>query len=97
MFEELIGMTSFEAIGLAGVAFYLGSYAALQLDLVDAKGFAYPTLNFMAASFVLISLLENFNFPSLLIQISWITISLFGICKLMIARSNKPSDKIARA
>lgn len=87
MFEQYIGMSLYEALGLAGVAFYLGSYAALQFDFIDAKGFAYPTLNFLAASFVLLSLLENYNFPSLLIQISWIAISLYGISKLLFAKS----------
>ncbi|MDJ0612148.1 MAG: hypothetical protein QNJ29_00620 [Rhizobiaceae bacterium] len=95
MFEDLIDTTLYEALGLTGVAFYLGSYAALQFDMIDAKGFAYPTLNFLAASFVLISLFENFNFPSLLIQISWITISLYGISKLLIAKSKQDQIEIA--
>jgi len=95
MFEHFTGMSLYEVLGLAGVVFYLGSYAALQLDLINAKGFAYPTLNFLAASFVLLSLLENYNFPSLLIQISWITISLYGISKLALTRSKPKNVKVA--
>lgn len=95
MFEQMIGMSLYEALGLAGVGFYLGSYAALQFDFIDAKGFAYPTLNFLAASLVLLSLMENYNFPSLLIQVSWITISLYGISKLLMTRSKEHTSKVA--
>ena len=95
MFELMIGMSLYEILGLAGVVFYLGSYAALQFDCIDAKGFAYPTLNFLAASLVLLSLMENYNFPSLLIQVSWITISLYGISKLLFKRSINDTPKVA--
>ena len=95
MFEQMIGMSLYEVLGLAGVGFYLGSYAALQFDFIDARGFAYPTLNFMAASLVLFSLMENYNFPSLLIQVSWITISLYGISKLLLAKSKTQSPNVA--
>lgn len=92
MLEQLLGMTLFEILGLAGVVFYLGSYAALQLDVIDGKGFAYPALNFLAASCVLFSLFENFNMPSLLIQVSWIAISLYGISKLALVQSREAQD-----
>ncbi len=96
MFAQLLGMTMFEILGLAGVAFYLGSYAALQLDIIDGKGFTYPVLNFLAASCVLFSLFENFNMPSLLIQISWIAISLYGISKLALMQ-NRSQDETAQS
>lgn len=94
MLEPLFTMSAYEILGLAGVVFYLGSYAALQFDILDAKGIAYSLLNFLAASSVLISLLENFNFPSLLIQVFWIAISLYGIAKLMFLQqpASQPSQ-----
>lgn len=94
MFEQFLGMTVFEILGLAGVVFYLGSYAALQMDVIDGKGFAYPVLNFLAASCVLFSLFENFNMPSLLIQISWIAISLYGISKLALMQQRNAETSV---
>ncbi len=86
----LMKMSIYEAMGLVGVAFYLSSYAALQFGFIDGKKVSYPFLNFMAASCVLISLFENFNMPSMLVQISWITISLYGISKmLMVSKSHE--------
>ena len=91
MMNNIAEMTLYEAAGLLGVAFYLGSYAALQMRMIGAEGYSYPLFNFMAASLVLISLFESFNMPSLIIQISWITISLYGmITLLMRSRSDEP-------
>ena len=89
MTTQLVELSLFEAMGLVGVAFYLGSYAALQFGLIDGKRMIYPALNFIAASCVLVSLFENFNMPSLLIQISWITISLYGISRIVIAPNQR--------
>ena len=67
--------------GFGGVAFYLGSYAALQLGFLNGQGYAYAFLNVIAASCVLISLIEAFNLSSALIQGFWIFISAVGIAR----------------
>lgn len=74
-------------IGILGVAFYLGSYAALQFGLIQGRGYLYPSLNIVAAGLVGISLLEAYNLSSLLIQISWIAISIYGILRIYIYRN----------
>ena len=89
MFTTTLEMSIFEIAGFMGVALYLGSYAALQLQLLDCNGIKYPFLNFLAASCVLISLSESFNMSSALIQISWIAISSYGIARLLIQRMKK--------
>ncbi|MCY4180308.1 MAG: cyclic nucleotide-binding domain-containing protein [Litoreibacter sp.] len=74
----------FEISGLLGVAFYLGGYAALQFGFVRGSGYAYTLLNLLGASFVLVSLWTNFNLASLLIQVSWITLSVVGLTRLYV-------------
>lgn len=71
--------------GIVGAATYLGSYAALQMGLMRGQGYAYASLNTFAASCVLISMINAFNFSSALIQVSWIVISVFGISRYYIA------------
>lgn len=68
-----------EAVGVAGVAIYLGSYALLNAGRIDSSGYAYALMNMIAACLVLVSLSVSFNLSSTLIQISWILISLYGI------------------
>lgn len=70
------------AVGLAGVALYLGSYTLLQAGILRGNSYTYAILNLCASSLVLISLIVAFNLPSALIQISWIVISLMGIARL---------------
>lgn len=72
----------YEIAGFAGVAFYLGSYAALQLGLISGRGYLYAALNLIGAALVLISLIAAFNLFSAIIQISWIVISLVGMARV---------------
>lgn len=68
-------------LGLAGVAIYIGAYFALQAGLVRGQGYLYAGLNATAACLVLISLAENFNLPSAVIQVTYISISVFGMVR----------------
>ena len=74
-------------IGFVGVALYMGSYAALQSGLMRGDGYLYALVNGSAAACILVSLLEDFNLSSALIQISWIAISLVGVIRLYIINS----------
>lgn len=69
----------YTAIGLAGFAAYVAAYGLLQLGRIDGNGVAYTLLNIVAAGLVLVSLLEDFNLASVLIQVTWITLGLVGI------------------
>lgn len=78
----------FEIAGFAGVAFYLGSYGALQAGLVSGNSYTYAVLNLIAASLVLVSLFGGWNTWSAIIQVSWIAISIGGFLRVwLITRS----------
>lgn len=77
--------------GLLGFFFYMASFAALQFRMLDGQGLAYPFLNVLAASLVLISLAGEFNLASALIQVSWITIGLSGIA-IQLHRARRSSN-----
>ena len=72
-------MSVFEFAGLAGVVFYLGTYLALQLNVLEGSGYPYASLNLVAAALILVSLIESFNLWSAIIQVSWILISIVGM------------------
>lgn len=75
-------LTIWSAAGLTGVALYLGAYGALQFGVIRGSSATYTILNMSAATFVLISLAEAFNLSSLLIQVSWITLSVIGLARM---------------
>ncbi|QGX99754.1 cyclic nucleotide-binding domain-containing protein [Roseovarius faecimaris] len=74
----------YEIAGFLGVAFYLGSYAALQMGYIQGSGYTYAFLNLIASTLVLLSLVMNFNLWSAIIQVSWITISIFGMTRFFV-------------
>jgi CRP-like cAMP-binding protein len=78
------GYTLADGFGTVGLLLYIGSYLALQLGMLRGDGYLYPLLNLLAASFVLISLLEIFNLYAALSEVAWIVISLIGIVRLYI-------------
>lgn len=67
------------------MAFYLGSYAALQSGLLRGGGYLYASLNLIAASLVLVSLFAEWSLSSAIIQVSWIVISLVGLTRIWLA------------
>ena len=91
---ELGWLMSLDGVGLIGVAFYIGSYAALQLGLLRGSAYPYTLLNLGAAILVLISLTQEFNLSSAIIQVTWIGISLVGLVRMaLLARRAKLSSE----
>ena len=66
-------------IGLTGVALLIVTYALLQLDRIDPKGFWYSFNNLMVAILVTVSLVYTPNIASIVIEIFWFLISLYGL------------------
>ena len=72
-------MTLPDFIGLTGVALLIVTYALLQLDRIDPKGFWYSFNNLVVAILVTVSLVYTPNLASLVIEFFWFIISAFGI------------------
>ena len=68
-----------ELIGFSGVALLIVTYALLQLERIDPKGFWYSFNNLVVAILVTVSLVYTPNLPSLVIEFFWFIISLYGI------------------
>lgn len=72
-------MTIPDLIGLTGVALLIVTYALLQLDRIDPKGFWYSFNNLMVAILVTVSLIYTPNLASIVIEVFWFLISLYGV------------------
>ncbi len=72
-------MTLPDFIGLTGVALLIVTYALLQLDRIDPKGFWYSFNNLLVAILVTVSLVYTPNLASIVIEIFWFLISLYGV------------------
>ncbi|MEM9668121.1 MAG: hypothetical protein AAF950_04275 [Pseudomonadota bacterium] len=75
-------MTGFsfpEIIGYVGVALILVAYAGIQSGRLAVDTLSYPLLNGIGAVGILFSLIFHPNIPSIVIEIAWLAISVFGI------------------
>jgi len=68
-----------DIIGLIGVALLIVTYALLQLDKIDPKGFWYSFNNLLVAILVTVSLIYTPNIASIVIEVFWFLISLYGV------------------
>jgi len=70
-----------DIIGFVGVALLISTYALLQLERIDPKGFWYSFNNMMVAILVTVSLFYTPNLASLVIEFFWFIISVYGLWK----------------
>ncbi|MBM3193168.1 MAG: hypothetical protein FJZ59_02910 [Chlamydiae bacterium] len=68
-------------IGVIGVILILLSYLLLQMHKISLKDFSYSFLNLIGSILILYSLLFHWNLPSVIIEVAWLAISIYGICK----------------
>ena len=68
-----------DLIGFSGVALLIVTYALLQLDKIDPKGFWYSFNNLIVAILVTVSLVYTPNLASLVIEFFWFVISAYGL------------------
>jgi hypothetical protein len=66
-------------IGNVGVVVLMIAYLMLQLNKLSSAGLVYSLLNAIGASLIVVSLLYDFNFSALLMEVFWVLISLLGI------------------
>jgi len=68
-----------DLIGFTGVALLIVTYAMLQLDKIDPKGFWYSFNNLIVAILVTVSLVYTMNIASMVIEVFWFIISVYGL------------------
>ncbi len=66
-------------IGNIGVLLLVGTFALLQFDKIDAKGFWYSFNNFIVAILLLVNLFYKPNISAIAIEFFWILLSLIGL------------------
>jgi hypothetical protein len=72
-----------DLLGNIGVLLLMGSYLMLQLNRLSSNSLQYSLINLVGASFIILSLLSNFNLSALVIEVFWVLISLIGIVRYL--------------
>jgi hypothetical protein len=73
-------------VGFLGTAVLIGAYFANQQRWLDSEDWRYPTANLVGAVLIFVSLCFAWNLPSVVIEIFWAAISIWGIIKSLSRR-----------
>ncbi|MGH8184764.1 MAG: CBU_0592 family membrane protein [Rhodanobacteraceae bacterium] len=66
-------------VGLIGTLLILLAFFLLQTRRLHGNGVVYQLLNAIGAAAIIVSLFYAFNLASMLLEIAWLLISLYGI------------------
>lgn len=67
-------------LGLFGVAFILVAYLLFQIEYLKSI-FWFSLYNMIGSLLILVSLYHEWNTPSVVVEIAWFFISLYGVLK----------------
>jgi len=76
-------MNIFVFLGIVGVSLIVIAYFLLQINKLSSQSLMFSLLNFIGSFLILISLFDEWNLPSFIIEIFWMLISLIGIIKAL--------------
>ncbi|MCS5710171.1 CBU_0592 family membrane protein [Candidatus Berkiella aquae] len=79
MIELLTQMANL--IGIIGVIVLVLAYYLLQSNRLSSKSISYSLMNVIGASFILYSLILDWNTPAVIMESVWIVISLAALFK----------------
>lgn len=74
-------MDLYTMAGLVGVCAILSVYFANQQDWLDARRWQFPAANLAGSLLILVSLWNAWNLPSVVIEIAWSAISVWGLIR----------------
>ena len=80
-----------DLIGNIGVVLILATYLLLQVGRMPSTSLWYSLLNGLGAALILVSLTQDFNLSSFIIEICWLVISGIGIIGALRARQSASS------
>lgn len=74
-----MALGAFEAVGLVGVAVILAAYFANQRRWLRSEDWRFPAANLVGSLLIMVSLFVEWNLPSMVIEVCWSAISVYGL------------------
>jgi paired small multidrug resistance pump len=76
-----IDIEPYDIVGFAGAAVFVAAYFANQQRWLRSDDWRYPFANLVGAVLILVSLVFEWNFPSVVIEVFCAIISVYGMAK----------------
>lgn len=81
-----------DLLGIVGVVIILLYYFLLQIGKCPANSLNFSLANFIGSALLLFSLWFNWNLASVVIEISWLFISLYGLIRSVRVSRSRIND-----
>lgn len=78
----------YDFVGTIGTALIIVTYILLQTERIKSRSLIYSLLNAAGAAMIIVSLIFSFNFSAFMVEFFWLLISLFGIVKFFLQKSD---------
>jgi hypothetical protein len=78
-----MGFDPYIALGIAGTCCFIGTYFATLQGWLDATGWRFPAINLLGAMLVLVSLTDQWNLPSVILECFWGAASVYGVARAL--------------
>jgi hypothetical protein len=78
----------YDFVGTISTAVIIVTYILLQTGRIKSSSLIYSLLNAAGAAMILVSLIFSFNFSAFIVEFFWLLISLFGIVKFFLQKSD---------
>lgn len=75
-----------DIVGILGVGLVIMAFFLIQLEKITTKSSTYLYFNFFGSMMLLFSLYYHWNMASVVIEMLWLMISIYGIIKFRILR-----------
>ncbi len=67
--------------GFAGAVIVVAAYFANQMGRLPSNDWRFPGANLLGSLLILISFYTGWNFPSVVIELFWVAISVYGLAR----------------
>ena len=84
---DIITPFAADLIGFAGSFFIVAAFAYSNVT-TQMNALWFNVTNFVGAALLTVSLTVNYNLPTIVLEVVWMAIAIFGIIKALKARSN---------
>jgi hypothetical protein len=82
----------FTACGIVGAGCFVVAYFATLRGWMPPHGWRFPAVNLLGASLVLVSLVDAWNLPSVILECFWGTISVYGLVRSLRRRETPTGE-----
>jgi hypothetical protein len=76
-----MGFDPFTACGIVGAGCFIASYFGALQGWLEPSDWRFPAVNLLGAALVLVSLIDAWNLPSVVLECFWGTISAYGLVR----------------